>query len=954
MIVTLAAVIIAFAMYMPLAAFAEDLPQDADAKAEKSRTENAAVDFKAADDTQWGYANKDKGVIWTLDDEGTLTFTVAESASTDAEKAIRQLLKSDGTTSAKADLQSVTRKIVVRKEVTGIGWTALYDKPYTKQPPYDPDIYQYNRPETGVFQEFNALTEVEVESGSAVQRIGWSAFRKCYNLKTFNFDALVNMVEIMDQAFSPSGLETVDLTKCTKLETIRYAAFGGSGANSQQHPISDVKFPESIRTIGGSAFVQCKNLKYISFKDISSVENIYSQAFAGQSRTVLNPIEYVADEKTRQKAVLRQAAKDIFTNVSSLPDNIFDYTALDKYEPDLYWQLTLNVKEKTAIYNGNEQYGYTVSDVTGSGDDTCTVSGLQDGHVLSVIYDDPAGPSHGTDAAEYDNGTFENAGYTMMYEGYNYAVNYQVSAAPGKLRINRLPKLTVEVTGRNDTKVYNATEQSVSGYDWKAADPDGVTYTEDDFTFTGSDTAARKTVGRTGMGLAPDQFVNNNTNIEEVEFVVNDGYMTITAADLTITARDQSYAYNGHPQGPAGTYSEDFDTYVRVSGLQGSDALTRITLSGSGTNAGKYDGRIVPGAAQVGSATGNYKVSYLNGRLTITPIDVTVKIIGHEDAGVYNGRQQSVSGYDFSADTNLYTRSDFEFTGSDTAARKDVGTTRMGLADSQFRNTSGNFGSVTFIVTDGSIRVTGRSLTITTGSASKKYDGKALTNSRYSVSGLASGDTITVKTTGSRTDVGSSRNTCTISWGATKKSNYDITEQLGTLTVEKADDPDDPDDNGGGNGGNGGNANGNANGNTPAAAAAPAGAATPGANIPDAPTPLTDGETIEDGPVPKAVPEDGGHWALLNLILTLLTILLAALLALWDKLADEADGSIRARRIIGAALAVLAVIILILTEDFTEPMRFIDRWTALMALIFILETCAALLMKVVRRSEADE
>jgi hypothetical protein len=58
---------------------------------------------------------------------------VAESASTDAEKAIRQLLKSDGTTSAKADLQSATRKIVVRKEVTGIGWTALYDKPYTKQ-----------------------------------------------------------------------------------------------------------------------------------------------------------------------------------------------------------------------------------------------------------------------------------------------------------------------------------------------------------------------------------------------------------------------------------------------------------------------------------------------------------------------------------------------------------------------------------------------------------------------------------------------------------------------------------------------------------------------------------------------------------------------------------------------------------------------------------------------------
>lgn len=77
-------------------------------------------------------------------------------------------------------------------------------------------------------------------------------------------------------------------------------------------------------------------------------------------------------------------------------------------------------------------------------------------------------------------------------------------------------------------------------------------------------------------------------------------------------------------------------------------------------------------------------------------------------------------------------------------------------------------------------------VTITTGSASKAYDGSALTKAEASIAGLVNGETATVTATGSQTVVGTSNNTYTINWGTTNKGNYTLTESLGTLTVTLA------------------------------------------------------------------------------------------------------------------------------------------------------------------------
>ena len=83
----------------------------------------------------------------------------------------------------------------------------------------------------------------------------------------------------------------------------------------------------------------------------------------------------------------------------------------------------------------------------------------------------------------------------------------------------------------------------------------------------------------------------------------------------------------------------------------------------------------------------------------------------------------------------------------------------------------------------GSLTITKAPVTVKTGSSEKDYDGTALTNASASINGLVSGEKADVAATGSITDVGFIDNTYEIIWDTAKKENYEITEDLGRLTV---------------------------------------------------------------------------------------------------------------------------------------------------------------------------
>ena len=112
--------------------------------------------------------------------------------------------------------------------------------------------------------------------------------------------------------------------------------------------------------------------------------------------------------------------------------------------------------------------------------------------------------------------------------------------------------------------------------------------------------------------------------------VTNSASVKITKASLTITAKDQTYRYNGMQQGesdPIYATPEEIAEKVIVNGLKGGDTIDHIELGGEATDAGCYP--IEPRGAVIANpnnddVTGNYTIEYVTGTLTIlAPAEVT-------------------------------------------------------------------------------------------------------------------------------------------------------------------------------------------------------------------------------------------------------------------------------------------------------------------------------------------
>ena len=176
--------------------------------------------------------------------------------------------------------------------------------------------------------------------------------------------------------------------------------------------------------------------------------------------------------------------------------------------------------------------------------------------------------------------------------------------------------------------------------------------------------------------------------------------------NVTLTAEDRIVTYNGQEQ----TVNTGYDVVVKADNgkdfkLSGVD-FKGVHASGTGKEVGKYDIDFVGETVGKTDTTAKYIVANtVKGTLTITPIDtVVVTITGNTDTKVYNGAEQSVTGYTVKISDPKYTEADFKFTGDPKASRTDVGTTPMGLNTDQFENNNKNFKNVTFVVEDGSQR----------------------------------------------------------------------------------------------------------------------------------------------------------------------------------------------------------------------------------------------------------
>ena len=258
------------------------------------------------------------------------------------------------------------------------------------------------------------------------------------------------------------------------------------------------------------------------------------------------------------------------------------------------------------------------------------------------------------------------------------------------------------------------------------------------------------------------------------------GTLTVTPRVVVIESEGGRRVYNGQPL--------TNPNYKFTTGSFVDGEVSEVKTTGTITEVGSVDNTIVYTTTDKFDAN-NYDITLTPGKLEITLVtaEVVVTITENSGSAKYDGTEKTVTGYKVTSISDpLYKESYFTFSGDATIKGTDAGTYDMNLAPEDFTNNNGNFKNVRFVINDGTLVISPRTLAITSGSDSKEYNGTPLTSSEIKVSGdgFVDGEGASYTFTGSQLDVGSSKNTFDYRLNDnTKAKNYEITKEYGDLTV---------------------------------------------------------------------------------------------------------------------------------------------------------------------------
>jgi len=381
----------------------------------------------------------------------------------------------------------------------------------------------------------------------------------------------------------------------------------------------------------------------------------------------------------------------------------------------------------------------------------------------------------GSDTVNYklNRETGEDVGtYKILAIGDAAQGNYSVTYYPGTLTITAATRPEDRQLGVTSYEgVYDANEHTITVDN--VLDGDVVEYSYDGGETWTTNLNQYKDVTETTIKV---RVTNANYDPSPVEL---EGTVKITPATLTVSTPIATKVYEGTPLTAAGTISGFVNDETATFATTGSQTEVGSTAN---TYSLTWDGT---------AKESNYKVVETIGTLTVTAQSID------PDNPNYKG-------------ITVDAPTDVEYTGEDQTWLPTVtdGNGKALVKDTDYTVTYDNEDrtNVTGIITvtingagnyAGTItrtyQITPKPVTITTESKTKAFDGTALT-AGGKVEGIVSGETYGFKTTGSQTYVGSSQNTYEMVWAdsevegtsgtyTAKKTNYTVTESIGTLAV---------------------------------------------------------------------------------------------------------------------------------------------------------------------------
>ena len=336
----------------------------------------------------------------------------------------------------------------------------------------------------------------------------------------------------------------------------------------------------------------------------------------------------------------------------------------------------------------------------------------------------------------------------------------------------------VELTANSDTATYDGTQKSVSGF---TGAPKGSDFSAINVGASGTDAGTYHANFPTGTKGAVDA-----TGKYIVTKAIN-GSLTINKRSVTLTSGSGEKVYDG----TALTKKE-----VTVSGDGFADGEgAEYNVTGTQTNVGKSKNTFTY-TLNEGTKADNYTITPTEGELEVTAAtnEVVVTITEHSGTAKYDGTEKTVTGYTVKSISNkLYAEKDFTFNGKAEVKGTDAGTYDMALKPEDFQNTNTNFAKVTFKIEDGQLVINKRNVTLTSETASKEYDGTALTRPVVAVTGdgFVDGEVAGIAAEGEVTHVSEGEVTNTITYtpvdGKFDADNYTITKKEGKLSITPLD-----------------------------------------------------------------------------------------------------------------------------------------------------------------------
>lgn len=424
-----------------------------------------------------------------------------------------------------------------------------------------------------------------------------------------------------------------------------------------------------------------------------------------------------------------------------------------------YKNVELTANSATHEYNGFEQ---SVEGFTGAPEDAG----------FSAITVGAAGTDVGEYPAKFAEGTVGTKDSTGKY--------IVVKATDGMLKITPISNV-ITITANSNSKAYDGTALTDSGYSFTQ----GILLRGDvlHVSVKGSQTDA----GSSANVVKSYKVMRGETDVTDFYTFgeIENGTLTVTERKVTLTSESADKPYDGTPlTRPDVTVSDEGFVDGEVSDIK---AIGTITDKGSVPNTITF-------TEGENFKASNYIIVRETGTLTITAdaTEVVVYISGNTGTEKYDGTEKTVTGYKVtSISSDLYKESDFAFTGNATVSATDARATSypMGLTAGNFENKNDNFSNVTFVVTDGSLTIDPRTVTLTSESATKEYDGTPLTRPDVTVSGdgFVEGEVSGIKATGSITYYGEVDNDIKYTKEAGyKDSNYIVTPEIGKLGITRS------------------------------------------------------------------------------------------------------------------------------------------------------------------------